>query len=82
MSPEEKAYIAKKHQNSFTYITKYDDAINLLKEIEPYLIITQKKLRAQLIINEYKNVTPRNGRYSAKSLKLKEEFYNKFRAIK
>jgi len=61
---------------------KYDDAINFLKEIEPYLIITQKRLRAQLIINVYKIVTPRNGRYSAQLLKTKEEFYNNFISIK
>lgn len=77
-----KNYNPEKHQDSFTYMVRYDDAINLLKEIEPYLIINQKKLRAQLIINEYKSVTPGNGRYSAKSLKLKEEFYDNFIAIK
>jgi len=77
-----KNYNPKKHQDSFTYMIKYDDAINFLKEIEPYLIITQKRLRAQLIINVYKIVTPRNGRYSAQLLKIKEEFYNNFISIK
>lgn len=60
---------------------QYNEAILLLELIEPYLIIKQKKIRAQLIINEYKKVTPRNGRYSKTQLKAKEEFYNKFISV-
>lgn len=35
-----------------------------------------------MILNEYKNVTPRNGRYSEGGLKKKEEFYERFMDIK
>ncbi len=77
-----KNYKPNKHQDSFTYMITYNNAINFLREIEPYLIITQKKLRAKLIINEYKSVTLRNGRYSPQLLKLKKEFYDKFISIK
>lgn len=69
------------HKDSYTYTVRYDEAILLLKEIEPYLVIEQKKLRAQMILNEYKNLTPRNGRYSEELLKKKEEFYTKFMSI-
>ncbi|MGY0373025.1 LAGLIDADG family homing endonuclease [Clostridium sp. JNZ J1-5] len=77
-----KNYNTLKHKNSFIYTVKYDHAIKLLKEIEPYLILNSKKERAKLIINNYKNVTTRNGRYSDAQLKAKENFYENFMSIK
>ncbi|MCT8975907.1 hypothetical protein N4T77_04790 [Clostridium sp. CX1] len=77
-----KNYNTERHKNSYTYYLKYNDAIELLKEIESYLVIKTKKKRAQMIINEYKDVTPRNGRYSSELLALKEKFYEEFIAIK
>jgi len=56
-----KNYNPEKHENSYTYTVKYNSAINILEMIEPYLIIKQKKARAQMIINSYKSLTPRNG---------------------
>ncbi len=73
-----KNYDEEKHKNSYTYRVIYDDAISLLREIEPYLVIQQKKLRAQHILNYYKKITPRNGRYSDELRKLKEQFYMDF----
>lgn len=52
------------HANSYTYFTKYNDAIKILEMTEPYLINRLKKLRAQLILEHYKSLTPRNGRYA------------------
>ena len=52
-----KNYNTEKHTDSFTYTIKYDDSINLLIEIEPYLVIKNKKIRARLIIGKYKSVT-------------------------
>lgn len=77
-----KNYNPEKHKDCYSYILKYDDAIKFLEDIYPYLIIESKKNRALLIINEYKNVTPRNGKYSSHMLKRKEEFYEKFISIK
>lgn len=77
-----KNYKPHKHQASYTYSVRYNDAIQLLDEIEPYLVIPQKKLRAKLILNEYKRLTPRNGRYSPELLKAKEDFYQRFISIK
>lgn len=77
-----KNYNVEKHKASYTYYLKYNDAINLLKDVEPYLIIKSKKKRAQMIINRYKEITPRNGRYSAKMLNLKEQFYKEFMELK
>ncbi|MBF8981937.1 hypothetical protein IZY60_00145 [Lutibacter sp. B2] len=45
------------------------------------LVIIEKKLKAQMILNEYHLVTPQNGRYSKELLKAKEDFYNRFMSI-
>ncbi|MGE4284279.1 MAG: LAGLIDADG family homing endonuclease [Clostridia bacterium] len=76
-----KNYKPSKHENSYVYTVKYNNAIILLQEIEPYLIILQKKLRAKMIITKYKQLTPRNGRYSKELLKSKETFYDMFMAL-
>ncbi|MBN3383426.1 hypothetical protein [Clostridium botulinum] len=77
-----KNYNTEKHTDSFTYTIKYNDAINLLIQTEPYLVIKNKKTRARLIIEKYKSLTPRNGKYSNEMLKAKEEFYKEFMRIK
>ncbi|MBB6214547.1 hypothetical protein HNQ80_000630 [Anaerosolibacter carboniphilus] len=69
------------HKDSYTYLVKYNDAISLLEQIEPFLIIPQKRVRAQLILNEYKSLTPRNGRYTPDRIRAKDDFYNRFMAI-
>lgn len=71
-----------KYRNSYAYILRYDDAINLLIEIYPYLIINSKQKRAELIIKKYKSLTPRNGRYTAELINLKNEFYEEFINLK
>lgn len=79
---KKKNYNIEKHKYSYTLTIRYNHAIELLKDIEPYLVIISKKLRANLIIKEYKDLTPRNGRYSDELLKAKLEFCNKFLSIK
>lgn len=54
----------------------------LYKEIYPYLVIESNKKGFKLIIEKYKTLTPRNGRYTDEMIKSKEEFYNKFMSIK
>ena len=78
---EKRFMLLDKHQNSYTYIVKYDYAINLLEQIEPYLVISQKNLRAKMIISQYKLLTIRNGRYSKEQMNLKQQFYKKFMAL-
>ena len=84
-----KGYIIKKknyneslHRDCYSYVLRRNDAINLLIEIYPYLIINSKKQRANLILEKYKSLTPRNGRYSTDLLLAKENFYNEFISIK
>lgn len=76
-----KNYNPDRHQNSYTYIAKYNEAISILEMIEPYLVIHSKRLRAIMIINDYKKLTPRNGRYTSKLISEKDAFYSRFMAI-
>ncbi len=73
-----KNYKPKIHQESFTYTIRYNNALTLLEEIEPYLVIHSKKARAQLLLKEYKKLTPRNGRYSIELIESKNDFYKRF----
>ena len=66
------------HTDFFTYTIKYNDVLVFLAEIEPYLVIPQKKARARLLLDEYKKLTPKNGKYSKEMLEQKESFYKKF----
>lgn len=70
------------HKDCYSYILRRNDAINLIKEIYPYLIIDSKKKRAKLIIEKYTALTPRNGRYTPEMITAKEDFYNQFISIK
>jgi hypothetical protein len=76
-----KNYDKEKHKNSYTYTIIYDEAIKLLQDIEPYLVIEKKKARARHIISKYKEVTIRNGRYNESQRLAKEQFYTDFMAL-
>lgn len=96
MTEIEKSYIAgiidgegsimlqKFHNNQFPapYVSIASTTLELLKSVYPYLVIYSKKKRANLIITRYKDVTPRNGRYSEDLLKKKNDFYKEFMSIK
>lgn len=77
-----KNYNPEVHKDCYSYVLRRNDAINLIKEIYPYLVIDSKKKRAKLIIEKYKALTPRNGRYTSEMIKAKEDFYNEFISIK
>jgi len=61
------------HSPSFTYAVYNRQALNILLQINPFLI-SYKQARAQLILETYLEVTPRNGKYSKKLLARKDEF--------
>ncbi|WP_099346994.1 LAGLIDADG family homing endonuclease [Clostridium tertium] len=69
-----KNYNIEKHKDCYSYVLRRNNAIQLLNDIYPYLIINTKKKRAELIISTYKSITPRNGYYTEEILTLKEEF--------
>lgn len=51
------------HTPSFTYAISNRQALNLLRQIAPYLK-SYKADRATLIVDHYIRLTPRNGRYT------------------
>lgn len=79
---KKKNYSIDKHKDCYSYVVRRNDAIALINDIYPYLVINTKKKRAKLILDKYKALTPRNGRYSKEMLKAKLDFYNEFISIK
>lgn len=77
-----KNYNPELHKDCYSYVLKYNAAISLLEEITPYLIIEVKVKRAKLILEKYKDLTPRNGRYTDELLEKKMRFYDEFISIK
>ena len=55
------------HTPSFTYSISNRQALDLLKQITPYLK-SYKFGRATLVLDHYVRLTPRNGRYTAKQI--------------
>lgn len=67
------------HKNSFTITLKSKECvINTLKQVLPYLRVPLKIRRAKFILDNYNNVTPRNGKYNSETLKLKKQFEDDF----
>ncbi|WP_346893824.1 hypothetical protein [Clostridium sp. UBA871] len=79
---KKKNYNPEKHKLSYSFIIKQNNTIKLLEDIYPYLIIESKRKRAEMIITQYKSLTPRNGRYTDEQLAKKEMFYEEFINVK
>ena len=70
--------IARRHHSpSFTYAVSSRSALTLLEQITPFLR-TYKRERAQLLLREYLQVTPRNGKYTADQEWARQEFEARF----
>lgn len=59
---------------AFVWQIRDAKAIELLKEVLPYLKHEVKLDRARLIVDEYYAVTPRNGKYTEDMRKRKADF--------
>ncbi len=66
------------HKQSFSWKVNYNKAVNTLEKVSPYLKEPEKLRRANLILQEYKKVTKRNGKYSSEELKAKLDFQHLF----
>ena len=62
-----------RHSPSFTYKISNRQALGLLEQIQPYLQ-SYKRIRADLILRHYVDLTPRNGKYSTELLQKKHAF--------
>lgn len=63
------------HTPSFTYAIYNRQALSLLEQISEYLM-TYKKRRTELILQNYIKLTPRNGKYT-EQMKLEREIFEK-----
>ncbi|MBU1192750.1 MAG: hypothetical protein KKE76_13670 [Gammaproteobacteria bacterium] len=82
MSHTDAAYLAglidgegtiERHTPSFTYAIYNRQALNLLEQIHPYLR-TYKSKRANIILEHYLALTPRNGKYSEEQRRMRGAF--------
>jgi spermidine/putrescine-binding protein len=71
---------AKHHASSYNWSVYNRQALDLLRQVAPHLK-SYKKHRAQLILENYLNVTPRNGKYTEVLLAKKQSFEDKVLAI-
>jgi hypothetical protein len=62
-----------RHAASYTYQVSSRQALGLLRQITPYLR-SYKARRAQLALERYLAVTPRNGKYSASTAAARASF--------
>lgn len=67
-----------KHKQAWHWQVSHDVAISVIEQVYQYLREPEKKRRAQLIITEYKNVTPRNGKYTPELNVAREMFEAEF----
>lgn len=74
-----KNYYLARHKDSFTLNVKNKDSVlSILKQISHFLRVEKKRKRALWILENYENVTPRNGKYSKPLLEKKILFEELF----
>jgi len=66
------------HKPAWSWYTNGDNAIKACTQLVPHILEPQKKARMQHIIDTYKSVTPRNGKYNPQTKLCKEQFEEKF----
>ena len=66
------------HKKSYSWRVTNNRAIALIENIISYMLEPSKVYRGQLILNEYKNVTSSNGKYTEKQHIAKIDFENRF----
>ena len=69
----------RKHSPSYTYVVTSRQALTLLGQLVPYLR-SYKARRAHLALDNYINLTPRNGKYTPAVKRARLQFENKFLA--
>lgn len=69
------------HKASWSWKLSYNNAIDFLERMIPYIKEPEKLRRASLIVNQYKKLTSPNGRYSPEEEIAKLEFEEVFFGI-
>jgi hypothetical protein len=68
------------HTPSFCYAVTSQQALELLRQVSPWMK-SYKRLRAELALERYTQLTPRNGKYTNKLLTLRREFEQELLSI-
>ena len=71
---------SERHTPSFCYSVAGRQALTLLRQIAPWLL-SYKRGRAEIALDSYLAVTPRNGKYTAESQARRRSFERDFLAI-
>lgn len=70
------------HKQAWSWkLRNLSDLYDLLDNVLPFMLEPDKIRRGTLILNEYKAVTPRNGKYTSEMLERKQEFESRFLSI-
>jgi hypothetical protein len=67
------------HSDSYAWSIRFDKALRLLAELQPYLIV--KRPQTDLILLKYKSVTHRAGKYSPEMLEAKMRLVAEIRKL-
>lgn len=65
-------------KESYVWSVQRDPALVVLKRVYKHLLEPEKRRRANLILNKYKSITPRNGKYTESMRKEKQRFEKEF----
>ena len=68
-----KRVVSDRHAPGLTYSVSNRQALALLRNVAPYLH-SYKRRRAQLVLDQYLVLTPRNGKYSEHMSRARDEF--------
>jgi hypothetical protein len=70
-------------QHALSYDWKLTDrrALEFLKIVRPFLVIKRKIARCDLLLAEYLDCTPRNGRYTSEIAARKQELIECFSSL-
>jgi hypothetical protein len=69
------------HSRSYTYAVYNRQALDLLREVLQWLK-SYKRERAELILQDYLRLTPRNGKYTKELRNHRQEFVRRVLMIK
>jgi hypothetical protein len=69
-----------RHTPSYCYTITSRQALTLLRQISPFLR-SHKRRRADLALEHYESLTPRNGKYSEDQLARRREFEQRLLSI-
>lgn len=67
------------HKPSWTWkLRNVPQVFALLENVLPYMLEPEKIRRGRMLLDEYKTVTPRNGKYTSEMLERKRAFETRF----